>query len=154
MGRNKGEHLDETGWRILVELQKNSRISFKEIGSKVGLSCSSVIERVRRMEESGLIRSYTTIVDGEMAGFFIRAIIELKSYSPKDEEQLRQKLLDNLYVQQFWNITGDNDFIMEAVFSSTKDLLAFLVSLGEHGQTFSSVVLDMPHRKHLQAPQS
>ncbi|WP_081839599.1 Lrp/AsnC ligand binding domain-containing protein [Synergistes jonesii] len=53
---------------------------------------------------------------------------------------------------QCWNITGDNNFVMATVFQSVKDLQSFLVSLGEYGQTFSSIVLDMPYRKHLQEP--
>ncbi|WP_279011003.1 Lrp/AsnC family transcriptional regulator [Synergistes jonesii] len=152
MGRNRGDNLDDTGWRILEELQKNSRLTFKEIGNRVGLSCSSVAERVRRMEEEGLICGYTAIVDGEKAGFAVQAIVEVKAFSPKDEEALGKKLLDIPSVLQCWNITGDNNFVMETAFESVKDLQSFLVSLGEHGQTFSSIVLDIPHRKHLQEP--
>ena len=50
--------LDETGWRILDALQGNARIAFSELGRQVGLSAPAVAERVRRMEEAGLITGY------------------------------------------------------------------------------------------------
>ena len=50
--------LDETGWRILDALQANARIAFSELGRQVGLSAPAVAERVRHMEDAGLITGY------------------------------------------------------------------------------------------------
>ncbi len=55
--------LDETGWRLLQELQHNARLSYTELGQRVGLSLPSVAERVRKMEEVGIITGYHAEVD-------------------------------------------------------------------------------------------
>lgn len=152
VGRNRADLLDETGWKILEEIQENARISFKEIGNRVGLSCSSVIERVKRMEEEGLIQGYTALLDEEKMGFAIRALIEIKSHSPQDEQQLLEKLPQMAPVRQFWNITGENDFFLETLFPAVKELQEFLILLNEHGQCFTSIVIDRPHRNTLRVP--
>ena len=142
MGRSKLNNLDETGCRLLEELQKNSRISYRELGDKVGLSCSSVIERIKRLEEDNLIKNYTIVLDPNILGFAISAIIEVKSLSYNDEKLLSQKLLNHPCVLRFWIVTGDYDFVIETIFPSIQDMNAFLVTLAEHGQTQSFIVID------------
>jgi len=142
MGRNKIESLDITGWKILEELQKNSRISYKDLANRVGLSCSPLIERIKRMEEDGLIKGYTTLLDTDMMGFVIIAIIELRYNSSKDEEMLSETFLDHPSVLQYWITTGDNDFILETIFPSVQDMNSFLVFLAKYGQTRSYIILE------------
>lgn len=142
MGRNKIDSLDNTGWKILEELQKNSRISYKDLANIVGLSCSPLIERIKRMEEDGLIKNYTTILDTEMMGFVIIAIIELRYNSSKDEEMLSDTFLNHPSVLQYWITTGDNDFILETMFPSVQEMNSFLVFLAKYGQTHSYIILE------------
>jgi Lrp/AsnC family leucine-responsive transcriptional regulator len=61
--------LDATGWRILQELQQNARLSFSELGQRVGLSSPAVTERVRRMEEAGIITGYRAEINTAKVGF-------------------------------------------------------------------------------------
>lgn len=142
MGRNKIDSLDMTGWKILEELQKNSRISYKDLANKVGLSCSPLIERIKRMEEDGLIRGYTAILDPDSIAPVIFAIIELRYHSSKDEELLSETFLDHPSVLQYWITAGDNDFILETMFPSVQDMNSFLVFLAKYGQTHSYIILD------------
>src|SRR5438876_10855233 len=69
--------LDDFGWKILRELQENARISFAELGRRVGLSTPAVLERVRRLEESGIIKGYHADVDGAKIGMPITAFIRI-----------------------------------------------------------------------------
>ena len=69
--------LDETGWRLLVELQENGRLSYKELGQRVGLSLPSVAERVRKMEEAGIITGYHAQINLTRVGFPVLSIIRL-----------------------------------------------------------------------------
>ena len=92
MGRGKIINLDKIGWEILNELQKNPRISYREIGRKVNLSCSSVLERIRRMEEDGIIQDYQVVLDTQKVGYMIQAIIKIKIYSLNDEDIILKKL--------------------------------------------------------------
>ena len=144
MGRSRVVSLDDSGWRILNELQQNPRISYREIGRRVNISTSSVLERIRRMEEEGIIQNYQVILDAKKAGYEIQAIINVKLNSLNDEETLLKKLHSNIYVRQLWITTGEFDFIIETLFPSMDAMNDFLVVLGKHGRTFSSVVISKP----------
>ena len=69
--------LDETGWHILQALQENARLSFSELGQRVGLSSPAVAERVRRMEDAGIIKGYHAEIDTAKVGYPITAIIRI-----------------------------------------------------------------------------
>src|SRR5437763_2081738 len=73
--------LDETGWHLLQELQQNARLSYSELGQRVGLSSPAVTDRVRRMEEAGLITGYHAEVNLTKLGLPILAIIRLGSFA-------------------------------------------------------------------------
>lgn len=60
--------LDDTGWQILEELQGDARLSFSELGRRVGLSTPAVTQRVRRMEDAGIITGYRAVVDPATVG--------------------------------------------------------------------------------------
>src|SRR5206468_3109109 len=62
-GREVERLLDDVGWQILSELQEDGRLPFAELGRRVGLSTPAVIERVRRLEEAGVIAGYHAAVD-------------------------------------------------------------------------------------------
>jgi len=74
-----GQHklLDDLGWSILEVLQREARVSFSELGRRVGLSTPAVTERVRRMEEAGIITGYHAAVDPSKAGFPIVVYMRL-----------------------------------------------------------------------------
>ncbi len=61
--------LDETGWHLLEALQENARLSFSELGQRVGLSSPAVAERVRRMEDAGIITGYRAEVNTAKIGY-------------------------------------------------------------------------------------
>ena len=71
--------LDETGWRILEELQQDARLSFHELGRRVGLSSPAVTERVRKLEDAGIITGYGAKIDPSKVGLPIMAIMRLST---------------------------------------------------------------------------
>src|SRR5437773_12535394 len=71
--------LDETGWHILEALQENARLSFSELGQRVGLSSPAVAERVRKMEDAGIITGFRIEVNMAKLGFPVMAIIRMTS---------------------------------------------------------------------------
>lgn len=70
--------LDSIGWRILTELQDDARMQFVELGKRVGLSTAAVIERVRRMEEAGIITGYRVEIDRSKVGLPVCAFIRVR----------------------------------------------------------------------------
>ena len=71
--------LDATGWLLLQELQQNARLSFSDLGQRVGLSAPAVADRIRRMEEAGIITVYRAEVNMSKLGLPVNAIIRLSS---------------------------------------------------------------------------
>src|SRR3546814_5110246 len=70
--------LDKVGWQLLRVLQEDARLSFSELGRRVGLSSPAVAERVRRMEDSGIITGYRALVEPSKLGYPTTAFIHLK----------------------------------------------------------------------------
>src|SRR5215467_12463921 len=71
--------LDETGWRLLQELQENARLSYSELGQRVNLSAPAVADRMRRLEEVGIINGYRAEINLGKIGLPITAIIRVGS---------------------------------------------------------------------------
>lgn len=133
--------LDETGYRILEELRQDSRLSFRELGRRVGLSTPAVAERVRRMQESGVIRCFTTLVDTGKLGVPIRAILAL-SADYNNPIPLLDGVMEKIpEVLRWWRVTGQSDYFIEVGARSLKHLEEILVLLTRHGKIDTSVAL-------------
>src|SRR3954447_13901174 len=76
--------LDMVGWRILAELQEDGRVPFAELGRRVGLSTPAVIERVRRLEEAGIITGYHAAIDPTRIGLGLQALVRVRVTSVSD----------------------------------------------------------------------
>ena len=72
-----GKLLDQIGWKLLHELQRHGRLSYAELGRRVGLTTPAVVERVRRMEEAGIIIGYHADIDPLKVGMPITAFIRM-----------------------------------------------------------------------------
>ncbi|MBO8153900.1 Lrp/AsnC family transcriptional regulator [Thermovirga sp.] len=138
--------MDDINKKIIEILRKDAKSSLKEIGAEVGLSCSSVGERIKKQEQLGIILGYSAIIDEEMLGFPITAIIAIKCHSPQKEKALLQKLPKEGPVRQFWNVTGDIDIYVEATFPSMKELNEFLNTLYDFGRPSTSIAINKPYK--------
>ena len=74
--------MDRVDWRILAELQDDGRLSFNELSRRVNLSAPAVADRVRRLQDSGVIAGYHARVDPVQAGRGVRAIVRMHCYGP------------------------------------------------------------------------
>lgn len=77
MATREPQNLDDTDCNILAELQKNARIPFAELGRRVRLSTPATIERVHRLEASGVIQGYRTVIDPARVGLPVRAFVKV-----------------------------------------------------------------------------
>src|SRR5947199_4292172 len=93
--------LDETGWHILEALQQNARLSFSELGQRVGLSSPAVAERVRKMEDAGIITGYHAEVNLAKLGFPVMAIIRMTSLARSGKYAGASSKQVNTLVNQF-----------------------------------------------------
>jgi Lrp/AsnC family transcriptional regulator, leucine-responsive regulatory protein len=109
--------LDKKDLEILKLLQQNARITIKEISDKVHLSTTPVHERIRRMEISGVIRQYVTIVNGAMVkkGLMVVCYVSLKQHSKNAGARFIKSILEMNEVIECLTISGEFDFMLKVV---------------------------------------
>jgi Lrp/AsnC family leucine-responsive transcriptional regulator len=123
----KKKDLDMTDLRILEELQKNARASFTEIGASVCLSAPAVRDRIKQMEEDGLISGYKAILNHSLLGKPIKAMITVQVKREHGRWRVPDSNVVRLFsllpeVIRFWSVTGDLDYIVEVAMPSMKNL--------------------------------
>lgn len=107
--------LDRVDRKILDELQKNARISYVELGERVGLSTSPCLERVRRLEQDQYIVGYTAILNPDLlgAGLMVYVEIKLEYESRRIFEKFKQAALRIPYLLECHLLSGDFDYLMK-----------------------------------------
>ena len=116
--------LDQTDRRILSELQADGRITNVELARKVGISAPPCLRRVRALEDAGLIRGYTALLDDRALGFDVTAfaMVGLHSQSEADLVAFEQRARDSPIVRDCYMLSGEIDFMLKCV---APDLTAF-----------------------------
>ena len=137
--------IDETDRKILAELSRRGRSSYREIGDAVGLTRPAVRERILRMEEAGVISGYSADIDTDALGRALHVMITFKFDPDRKYEKKPNDLLIPLLrgcgdVLRFWEIFGELDFLIEAAFSSKDTMHAFLDRLREYGFVRSHLI--------------
>jgi Lrp/AsnC family transcriptional regulator, leucine-responsive regulatory protein len=140
--------LDEIGWHILRELQENARLSFAELGRRVGLSIPAVTERVRRMEDAGIITGYHAEIDPEKIGLPITAFIRMNIVGDMTP-RLTALLKELPEISECHRGTGGDSFIMKVNVASVHHLERLIDRLLPFGTTTTSIVLSSPVGKRL-----
>lgn len=109
--------LDKKDLEILKLLQQNARITIKDISEKVHLSTTPVHERIRRMEENGVIKQYATIVNGAMVkkGLMVICYVSLKQHSKNAGAKFIRTILELNDVIECLTISGEFDFMLKVV---------------------------------------
>ncbi|MFI8824945.1 Lrp/AsnC family transcriptional regulator [Streptomyces sp. NPDC053431] len=134
---------DATDWRILDALQDQGRASFAELARAVSMSPSAVTERVRRMEEAGVIAGYTAVVDQERLGLPILAFIRLRY--PNGNYKPFHDLIDATpEVLEAHHVTGDDCFVLKVAARSMRHLEEISGKVGALGSVTTSVVYSSP----------
>ncbi|MBA2744770.1 MAG: Lrp/AsnC family transcriptional regulator [Flavisolibacter sp.] len=106
---------DEKDREILKLLQRNARMTIREIAEQVHLSTTPVHERIRRMEESGVIQQYTTVVNGAALrrGLMVICYVSLRQHSKNAGAKFIQNILDMDEVLECLTISGEFDFMLK-----------------------------------------
>ena len=123
MERGTMDHIDI---KILRYLTKDARMNASQISQKVNLSISAVIERMKKMEASGLIKGYTAVIDEKLAGFNVQAMISIRLEHPKYNQEFNRQMCSHERVMECFYITGDFDYIARIGVSSTDELTKVL----------------------------
>lgn len=139
--------LDEVGREILRALQDNARISFAELGRNVGLSAPAVTDRVRKMEDAGIIAGYHARVNSAKVGLPVTAYVMLRI--PRDHFQSVIALARDIpEVRECHNVNPDETFLLKVIASSREQLQATLDSFRAFGDANALVILSTPVQKY------
>ena len=132
--------VDELSLKILKCLQKNARVTFVEIGREVGLTSPAVAERVKKMEDVGIIENYKTIVSHTQLGYQLKAMITVRAFVGKLKPFLNVvKTFDE--VLNCYRITGNENIVLEVVLNNQQHLEHFIDQLITYGETKTQIVL-------------
>src|SRR5579862_1820828 len=133
--------LDEISRKLLTELQKDARIPFAELGRRVGLSASATAERVRRLEDEGIVRGYRVDIDPRALGYNIMVFTRMTFQGEKYKHFLAHiKGVEE--VRECYHITGSDALIMKILARSIEELDSIVTKFVAYGEPNSSVVLD------------
>ena len=134
---------DATDWRILHALQHQGRATFAELARAVSMSASAVTERVRRLEDAGVISGYTAVVDQERLGLPVLAFVRLRY--PHGNYKPFHDLLDTTpEILEAHHVTGDDCFVLKVATRSMSHLEQVAGRIGALGSVTTSVVYSSP----------
>jgi len=137
------ENLDEFAQNLLIELSKNARASYAELGRRVGLSASAVAERMRRMEEDGTVKGYRVQINRSALGLPILAVIRMTCDGSHYQPFVKfVKTLDEVRVCH--HVTGGDAFFLEVTTSSLEELERLIERLLPYGIPTTSLVFSSP----------
>lgn len=134
---------DETDWRILEALQGQGRASFAELARAVSMSSSAVTERVRRLEEAGVIAGYTAVVEPGRLGLPILAFIRLR-YPNGNYKPFHDLLETTPEILEAHHVTGDDCFVLKVAARSMAHLEQVAGKVGALGSVTTSIVYSSP----------
>ncbi|GAB3205286.1 Lrp/AsnC family transcriptional regulator [Marinactinospora thermotolerans] len=135
--------LDDVDWRILDELQADGRLSYNELSRRVSLSAPAVAERVRRLEERGVITGYHAHVNPAAVGLPVMALVRMECYGPlcllRDAAAASRPEILRIH-----RITGDACCALLIAVRSMAHFEEVIDRLTQHGRPASSMVLSSP----------
>ena len=105
--------MEELDRRIVELLVKDGRMSYTDLGKATGLSTSAVHQRVRRLEQRGVIRGYAAVVDPEAVGLPLTAFISVKPFDPSAPDDIAERLAEVPEIEACHSVAGDENYILK-----------------------------------------
>jgi Lrp/AsnC family leucine-responsive transcriptional regulator len=125
--------MDAVDREILVALTENARLSFRELGERVSLSANATAERVRRLQERGVITGFTTILDPAAAGRNLVALIDIRLSGSGYAERFERLVASMESITEATHVTGRFDYQLRVVCRDTTELDALIRALKTRG---------------------
>ncbi len=142
------ERIDETDQKLLDALAVNARLSLKELAQAAGMSSPSAAERLRRLEERGIIRAFTIDIDPAALGYPMQAIVRVRPL-PGQLHIVKKLIQETPEFIECDKVTGDDCFIARLVVRSMGELDGILDKIAERAETNTSMIKSSPVKRRL-----
>lgn len=140
--------IDDIDRRIIEALAADARLSLKELAQRVDLSSPSVSERLKRLEERGVIEGFTLQLDTRAIGYALQAIVRVKPLPGK--LHIVQKLIEDIpEITECDKVTGDDCFIARLQLRSIEQLDNILDKIADKAETSTAIVKAQPVKRRL-----
>jgi len=135
--------MDKIDLDILKLLQNNGRIPVKKISEMISLSPPAVAERIKKLEEAGVITGYMAVVNPKKLGMDIKAIINV-TLKPNKRKDFLDFAKENSCILECHHVTGGFSMTLKAIFKEMSDLEALVGKIQQYGNTQTLIVLSSP----------
>jgi Lrp/AsnC family transcriptional regulator, leucine-responsive regulatory protein len=141
-----GRVLDARDRKIVAALQEDARATYADIAARVGLSTSAVHERVRKLEQAGVIRGYRAVIEPESLGLYVTALVAAIPLDPSQPDDLPERVREFPEVEDCYSVAGEANYILKVRTKTTADLEDLIRRLREKGnvQTRTTIALSTP----------
>jgi Lrp/AsnC family transcriptional regulator, leucine-responsive regulatory protein len=149
-----GRVLDDRDLEIIAALQEDARATYADVGTKVGLSASSVHERVRKLEQQGVIRGYAAVIDPEAIGLFVTALVAVSPLEPMQADDLPDRVAEFPEVEDCFSVAGETNYVLKVRTRTTSHLEDLIRRLREKGgvSTRTTIALSIPFEGRAKRP--
>ena len=139
--------VEPTDRRIIELLAADGRMSFTDLGKATGLSTSAVHQRVKRLEQRGLITGYGAFVDHEQLGLPLTAFISIRPIDPSQPDDSPERLQSISEIESCWSVAGDESYILKVRVATPTDLENLLARIraAANVATRTTIVLSTPY---------
>jgi Lrp/AsnC family transcriptional regulator, leucine-responsive regulatory protein len=139
--------VEELDQRIVQLLVADGRMSYTDLGKATGLSTSAVHQRVRRLEQRGIIRGYAAIVDPEAVGLSLTAFISVAPFDPSAPDDIADRLAEVREIEACHSVAGEENYILKVRVATPGDLEHLLARIRTLAgvSTRTTVVLSTPY---------
>ena len=114
--------MEDIDRKIVALLMRDGRMSYTDLGKSTGLSTSAVHQRVRRLEERGVIRGYAAVVDHEAVGLPLTAFISIKPIDASQPDDAPDRLAGVPEIEACYSVAGDENYILKVRVGRPADL--------------------------------
>lgn len=133
--------------KILALLAADGRLSFTELARQTGLSVSAVQQRVRKLEDRGVIRGYSAIIDPDAAGLPLTAFISIKPFDPAAPDDAPERLAHLAAIEACHSVAGEENYILKVRVAAPAELEDLLqrIRASANVSTRTTIVLSTPY---------
>jgi Lrp/AsnC family leucine-responsive transcriptional regulator len=139
--------VEEIDRRIVQLLATDGRMSYTDIGRATGLSTSAAHQRVRRLEQRGVIRGYSAVVEASAVGLPLTAFVSIKPIDPSAPDDAAERLAGLAQIEACHSVAGDESYILKVRVAAPADLETLLAEIRATANvsTRTTVVLSTPY---------